>query len=78
MEEVLQQQDKRIAEQRQKDVDKSNKHVQQRAWLGSCFSRVISSIRQNLEELKSRVNQMGRMSASRDRKKKKEEWDKKI
>lgn len=57
MEEVLQQQDKRIAEQRQKDVEKSNK---------------------NLEELKSRVNQTGRMSASRDRKKKKEEWDRKI
>lgn len=57
MEEVLQQQDKRIAEQRQKDVEKSNK---------------------NLEELKSRVNQTGRMSASRDRKKKKEERDRKI
>lgn len=39
-------------------------------WLTLRFSRVISSLRENLDKFKSRANQTGRMSASRDRKRK--------
>lgn len=34
--------------------------------------------RENVEEFKSRANQTGRMSASGDRKKKRDEWDRKL
>lgn len=49
-------------------VGASWRHFRVRLWLGSCFSR---SLWGNLEQFRSRANQMGRMSANADKKKKK-------